>query len=274
MRIGLALGGGGAKGLAHVPILEAFDEAGIRPHMISGTSIGAIVGAMYAAGRTAADIRETVRELIPNTRDDFGAIWKKLGASKFSDFFGINFGSGAWLDTTRMEEFFARMFGARTFEELATPLRVVASDYWNRAEVVFESGDLLSAVRASMALPGIFTAVERDGRILVDGGGVNPLPFDLLRDDCDLVVAVDVSGQLVPGEDHRPGVLEALMGMYQIMSRSMVDARLKVSEPDLFLRPEIKDVRVLEFWKGPEIVEGAQDAKERCLQWLQDRAVT
>jgi len=268
LKIGLALGGGGAKGLAHIPILEAFDEAGVRPHMIAGTSIGAIVGAMYAAGRSAVDIRDFARELIPNTRDDFSGIIKKLGASKISDFFGINFGSGAWLDTTKMEKFFEDAFGTRTFEDLAIPLRVVASDYWNREQIVFESGDLLSAVRASMALPGIFTAVERDGRILVDGGGVNPLPFDLLQGDCDRVVAVDVSGQLVPSEQSRPGVLEALMGMYQIMSRSMVEARLQNAEPDLFLRPEIRDVRVLEFWKGPEIIEGAQESKQRCLDWL------
>ena len=168
-----------------------------------------------------------------------------------------------------MEEFFAEAFGVRTFEELEIPLRVVASDYWNREQVVFASGDLPSAVRASMALPGIFSAVEREGRILVDGGGVNPLPFDLLQDSCDAVVAVDVSGQLVPSERDQPGAFEALMGMYQIMSRSMVEARLRNAEPDLFLRPEIRDVRVLEFWKGPEIVAGAQEAKRRCLEWLQ-----
>lgn len=269
MKIGLALGGGGAKGLAHIPILEAFDEAGVRPHAIAGTSIGAIVGAMYAAGNSAEKIRDYVRELIPHTEDNFSAVIRKFGANKITDFLGINFGGGAWLDTRRMEKFFATAFGASTFEELEIPMRVVTSDYWNREEVVFASGDLLAPVRASMALPGIFSPVRIDGRVLVDGGGVNPLPFDLLQSDCDAVVAVDVSGQLVPDEEGDPGALEALMGMFQIMSRSMVEARLQNAAPDLFLRPEIRDVRVLEFWKGPEIVAGAQEAKQHCLDWLQ-----
>jgi NTE family protein len=271
LKIGLALGGGGAKGLAHIPILEAFDEAGVRPHMISGTSIGAIVGAMYAGGKRAEQIREYVRELIPHTADSFSAVLKKLGTNKITDLIGLNFKSGAWFDTERMEKFFAGAFGASTFEELKIPLRVVASDFWNREEVVFESGDLLAPVRASMALPGIFSPVRIDGRVLVDGGGVNPLPFDLLQGECDAVVAVDVSGQLVPDEEGEPGALEALMGMFQIMSRSMVEARLAHQEPDLLLRPEIRDVRVLEFWKGPEIVAGAQEAKQQCLGWLRSK---
>ena len=271
-KIGLALGGGGAKGLAHIPILEAFDEAGVRPHMIAGTSIGAILGAMYGAGKSAAEISRFVDDLIPHTEDSFSDVWKKLGTTRITDLFGLNFGSGAILDTERIEEFFGNAFGATRFDELEIPLRIVASDYWNRAQVVFERGDLLPAVRASMALPGIFTPVKWDGRILVDGGGVNPLPFDLLQDECDVVVAVDVSGQLAPGEQSEPGALEAIMGMFQIMSRSMVEARLQHRNPDLLLRPEIRDVRVLEFWKAPDIIDGAQAEKRQCLEWL--RAIT
>jgi NTE family protein len=123
-----------------------------------------------------------------------------------------------------------------------------------------------------MAIPGVFQPVELNGRILVDGGGMNPLPFDLLRERCDLVVAVDVSGMLEPPENPMPGALEAVVGMFQVMSRSMVEARLEHAAPDLLLRPTIKDVRVLEFQKAESIYAGAMDEATRLREWLAQHA--
>lgn len=268
MRVGLALGGGGAKGLAHIPILEAFDEAGVRPHRIAGTSIGAVLGAMYAAGKSAAEIRADVERTVPHGEDSFREIFKKLASNGITRILGINFRSGSILSPGRIEAFFAKAVGVTRFERLAIPLRVVAADFWSRDEVVFEQGNLPAAIRASTAIPGLFAPVRREGRILVDGGGVNPLPFDLLQRDCDVVVAVDVSGQRVNGSGGVPGTLEALVGMFQVMSASLVEARLRVRAPDLLLRPEVGDVRVLEFWKARAVLEGAANEKERCLEWL------
>ncbi|MEM8884671.1 MAG: patatin-like phospholipase family protein [Planctomycetota bacterium] len=271
MSLGLALGGGGAKGLAHIPILEAFDEAGVRPDVVSGTSIGAILGALYAAGKSAAEIRALVGDMLPADQDGFSDTLRKFTGNSLLSFFSFNFGDGGLLDTKDLETFFERAFGVTTFEELTIPLRVVAADFWKREEVVYDSGHLASAVRASMALPGIFTAVERDDRILVDGGGVNPLPFNLLKRECEAVVAVDVSGQKVPDESSQPGTFEALFGMSQIMSNSIVQEQLRTERPDLYLRPTIENVRVLEFWRADEIIAGAEPEKQECLDWLNGR---
>lgn len=272
MSIGLALGGGGAKGLAHIPVLEAFDEAGVRPTVIAGTSIGAILGAFYAAGKSAAEIRETIGAVLPADEDDFGTTLRKFTGESLLKSFSFNFGFSGLLDTQKLESFFERTFGVTTFEELETPLVVVAADFWRREQVVYRSGPLASAVRASMALPGIFKPVERDDRVLVDGGGVNPLPFDLLKEECESVVAVDVAGQMVPGESSLPGAFEALFGMAQIMSDSIVERQLRAERPDLYLRPTIENVRVLEFWRADEIMAGAEPEKQACLAWLNDRA--
>jgi len=270
LRIGLALGGGGAKGLAHIPVLEAFDEAGVRPHCIAGTSIGAVIGAMYAAGKSAAEIRDDVERAVPHNEDSFRSVWKKLATTRITKVLGLNFGSGAILSAGRLDAFFAKAIGVTRFEQLRIPLRVVAADFWSRDEVVLDRGNLPVAVRASAAIPGLFPTVRRDGRILVDGGGVNPLPYDLLQAECDVVVAVDVSGQRAPGPEVEPGTLEALVGMFQIMSAALVEARLRNRAPDLLLRPDVGDVRVLEFWKGPAVFAGAQREKQRCLAWLRE----
>ncbi len=268
MKIGLALGGGGAKGLAHIPLLEVFDELGVRPAVISGTSIGAIVGAMYAAGRSGKQIRAFVEEVVPQEEESTLDSLKKLFANGMTDIVSLNFGGGGIFDHSKIDKFFGRLVDDSTFETLETPLKIVAADFWKREEIVFETGDLGVAVRASMAIPGIFKPVEWEGRILVDGGGVNPLPFDLLRQECDLVVAVDVSGMLTPPDDPMPGALEALMGMSQVMSRSIVESRLKLAQPDLLLRPTIEDVRVLEFWKASAIYHGAEAEAQRLREWL------
>lgn len=268
MKIGLALGGGGAKGLAHIPLLEVFDEFGVRPSVISGTSIGAIIGSMYAAGRSGKQIREFVDQKIPQEEESASSLVKKIFAGKLSDLVSINFGRGAIFDHTGISKFFDSLIDDTTFETLDTPLKVVTTDFWNREQVVFDSGDLGRAVRASMAIPGIFQPVEYEGRILVDGGGVNPLPFDLLTEECDLVVAIDVSGMLKPDDDPMPGALEAMFGMSQVMSRAIVDGRLRLAQPDLLLRPTVEGVRVLEFWKAESIYRGAEPAAQRLRDWL------
>ena len=129
----------------------------------------------------------------------------------------------------------------------------MAADYGDASEVVLKSGDLLSAVRASMAIPGVFTPVERDGRLLLDGGVVNPLPYDLLQDECDLVIAMDVGGTRHADEKHRPSFFDTVIGGFEIMEMSMIRHRLKFNPPDIYLKPDIRHIGLLEFNKAEQI---------------------
>ena len=166
-KIGLALGGGGAKGLAHVPMLEALDELGVRPHRIAGTSIGSIMGMLYASGISGKRIREGVRRMIISKGDSFRESLKKREVLRWFEFLDVEFGRGGLFKGDKFIEFLYEQMGKQTFDELEIPLSVVASDFWTSEQVVLETGDLLSAVKASMGLPGVFTPVERDGRVLL-----------------------------------------------------------------------------------------------------------
>ena len=154
--------------------------------------------------------------------------------------------------------------GVDTFEALAVPLKVVAADFWNRREVVFDSGPLVPALSASFSLPGIFKPVQHEDVVLVDGGCVNPVPFDLLRDSCDIVIAVDVLGTRVPDDDDPiPGFADALLNTFQIAETSIAEQKRLIAPPDIYLDPDIRDVRVLEFHKGDQIYEQSAAECER-----------
>ena len=150
----------------------------------------------------------------------------------------------------------------KSFEELDIPLMVVASDFWHREPVIFREGPLLDAIHASMALPGIFSPVVQDSRVLIDGGAVNPLPFDLLFDDCDIVVAVNVMGQRSHKPDAVPSISEAIFNTFQIMQRAILNEKLKQRGPDILVEPQITGIKVLEFFKAEEIFRQAASAKQ------------
>ena len=164
----------------------------------------------------------------------------------------------------------ARM-GTDRFEALAIPLSVVATDFWERRQVVLQEGDLLSAIRASMAVPGLFPPVERDGRILVDGGLVNPVPYDLLLDDCDLVIAVDVLGERTAGDAARPDSLENVFNALLIQQAALTREKLRRVAPEVYVRPGISDVRMLEFYRAEEIYAQAEPARERLRKTLTEK---
>jgi len=187
-KLGIALGGGGAKGVAHVLMLEALDELGWQPYCIAGTSIGAIVGALYASGNSAKQLRDDLTTASFSEEGSFIDDIFTKDLSRWWDILDLNFSGKGLLD---VKDFLARLqskLKVSTFEELAVPLRIVAADFWKREPIVFESGPLLPAVHASMALPGVFQPVQIDGRVLIDGGVVNPVPFDVLPADCEVVV--------------------------------------------------------------------------------------
>ena len=122
-----------------------------------------------------------------------------------------------------------------------------------------------------LLMPGVFDAVVLDGRVLIDGGAVNPVPFDLLPDECDLTIAVDVLGRRTAGPDGVPSLPDAVFNTFQIMERSIVREKLRTVQPDIYVEPEISDIRVLEFYRAGEIFKQAQPAKDWLKRQLEKR---
>lgn len=270
----LALGAGGASGLAHVSVLETLDDLGVRPRRIAGSSIGAVVGALYASGMGGREIRElvttsfTVREERPLSEliSEDALRWARL--------IEVDLGDGGLLSSDEVLTFLFDAIRAERFEALEVPLLVVAGDLWSREQVVIEEGELLSAVKASMALPGVFRAVKRQGRTLVDGGTVNPVPFDLLTDGCETVIAVDVAGVRTPPEGGEVGYFETVFNAAKVMQQAIVEAKRQVTEPDLYLAPAIRDIRSLEFYRAEEVFEQARPVQAELRRRLLDLAET
>jgi len=255
-RLGLALGAGGAKGLCHIAFLKDLDELGVKPAVIAGTSIGAIIGGFYAAGFSAIELEQKVTQI------------DLIDLSKMALDFSL-FSNSALLKGKGVEEFLQRHIPARTFEELEIPLKVVATDFWNRQEVVFASGDLISAIRASMAMPGLFEPVLIDGAVLIDGGAVNPLPYDLLGMECDVTIAIDVSGiKEQPAGNPVPNVVENILSTFQIMQAAIVAAKKHTSPPHLYIKPALTNIRVLDFYRYREILAGVEPDVARFREHL------
>lgn len=253
-KIGLALGGGGARGLAHIHVLETLDELGIRPHAIAGTSIGSIMGALYASGLSGSEIRKLIDRLLLRDIEKFSDVFTRKDLFKGLELIDPSFHRGSLISGEKFIRFLAESMECSSFEELRIPLQVSTTDFSTGREAVFCSGDLLSAVQASMAIPGVFKPVERDGKMLVDGGLVNPLPYNLLCKQCDLVIAVDVSGSLVRGSK-RPDFLDATLGSFDIVQSALISEQLRRDPPDIYLKPDLRDIRILEFNKADQIFE-------------------
>ncbi len=261
--IGLALGGGGARGLAHIPILEAFDELGIRPKVIAGTSIGAIFAAAYASGLSGKQIRahtyEVLKKRLDLVRDLYSARVRNKGG-----FLTALAPRPAFLSAEKLLDIVLPPRIPRDFSNLTIPLKIVASDFYAQESVVFSSGALRPAVAASMALPVIFQPMVIDGRVLIDGGLVNPLPFDIISDEADLTVAIDASGAPVrrPGQAI-PKAWETLFAANFIFERSIIREKLRTSQPDLYIDAGTSRFQILDFLKIDEILAAAEPAKER-----------
>lgn len=267
-RVGLALGGGGAKGLAHIPMLEALDELGIRPHRLAGTSIGAIIGALYASGLSGSEIRALVEQFLVNDNDAAEQLIPMPRSLRWLDFIDPTLGEGGLLDSSDFITFLGETISARRFRDLEIPLKVVTAELWSGEPVILESGELLPALQASMALPGVFPPVEYHGRQLVDGGVANPLPYDLLMDECDVVIAIDVSGDRKPDAEDGLSFMGVLFHSFHTMSENILAEKLKQQQPDIYIRPDITDVRVLEFYKAEQVLTQALPAKRSLVTAL------
>ncbi|ACV68532.1 patatin-like phospholipase family protein [Desulfohalobium retbaense] len=264
--IGLALGAGGANGLAHIRMLEVFDELGIRPHKIAGSSIGAIIGALYASGLSAKEIGEVVNELVVREEDTWKDVFVNKDIFKWIEFLDPELGQGGLVSSDAFLSFLFKQIRVESFEALTIPLAVVATDFWQRRAVVFDKGLLLSAVQGSMALPGLFTPVRRDGLVLIDGGAVNPVPYDILAPSCEATIAVDVAGKRSPKKDL--SFLDTIFNTFQIMQHSIVAEKTSANPPDISIVPDIVDIRALEFYKVDTIYRQAKPAKDQLKREL------
>jgi NTE family protein len=265
--VGISLGGGGAKGLAHIAILEALDEMDIKIDAISGTSIGAIIGTLYASGLTGKEIREAVDALLtmPGSLQEAWAAKRTFG---WLEFLSLDLKRSHLLHVDPLVSEVQALLSVQLIEDLKIPMKIVAADFWNRSEVVLESGDIITALRASFCLPGIFKPITIGDQVLVDGGCVNPVPFDLIRDQCDIVIAVDVLGRRVPSGRVLPNFAEALFNTFQIAEKSIAVQKMNSHPPDIYIEPDIIDVKVLEFQKASQIYKDTQAECERLKQEL------
>ena len=263
----LALGGGGARGLAHIVVAEALDEMGVKPVAIAGTSIGAIIGAGYAAGMSGRDMRRYAIALAHN-RTDVMRRMMRARAGKLRDIFGGGLGDATRLDAELLCEQFLPDILPEEFSGLEIPLTVVASDLYRRSEVVFSDGQLRRALAASIALPTIMRPVAHEGRILIDGGATNPLPFENLRGSADVIMAVEISGPVSDDPREVPNALECLYATVIVMSSSIINEKLRHGAPDLLLQPNVGTFRALGFLQASAILRAADSVKDEVKEKL------
>ena len=219
-KIGLALGSGSARGLAHVGVIRAIEDAGLEVDFIAGTSMGALIGAIHAAGKL----------------DELEASFRVFDWKRTASFFDVVLPKSGLLDGAKVSELVRAHIHHETIEMLLKPFAAVATDIVSGEEVVIRSGDVIEAVRASISVPGIFTPVRSNGHILVDGGLTNPVPVSVARAmGADIVIAVDLNHEIISGKNMKPllsaentnGAEDNVSGMF---SRWVGDYRLSMKD--------------------------------------------
>lgn len=266
----LALGGGGARGLAHIHVIETLDELGIRPAAIAGSSIGAIMGAGMAAGMSGKDIHAYSHTVLSRRAEVASRMWRSRPGS-FREMLegGIRVGQ---FNIERILKAFLPPEIPDDFAALEIPLKVTATDFYGHDLAVLDSGDLHSALAASAAIPAVFRPVERDGRLYIDGGIYNPVPFDLIGDAADIVIAIDVVGAPVDGKRGRVTGIDLVFGASQLMMQSIIATKLQQMRPAIFLRPPVSGFRALDFLKIETVLAETAALKDELKQAI-DAAV-
>jgi NTE family protein len=265
-RIGIALGGGSARGLTHIPYIEAMDELGLKPAVIAGTSIGALLGSGWANGMSGAELRDHSYAVLGTMRTIAGRIWgnqlRNLGSL-------LQTGFSVQLDAAQIVDNFLPANFPHDFEDLKVPLYVVATDFQSWHQAVFNAGPLRPAIAGSIAIPTLFKPVSFANHLLVDGGVVNPLPLDQAAADCDILVGIDVNGDpsnRLNKVDYKP--LDLWFGAAQIMMHSLIAHMMAAYPPDVYVRPHVDTFGTLEYWRVREIVEHASKDKDNFKRQL------
>jgi NTE family protein len=269
--IGLALGGGGVRGLAHALVLEALDEMDCRPCIIAGTSMGAIIGALYASGVPGRTIRENIeKSIISKTHPWRDILKKRSDLLKLARTVVFEHGPGGALKPDRFLNMLLSAVHKSTFEELEIPMHVIATDYWSGEEVVLKTGDLLPALKASMAIPGVFAPVCIGDRVLLDGGLVDLVPFEHVLGECDISIAVNVNGLRMPGKSEIPSLWESVLGSLQLMQQATLAEKIKRNKPDIYVNPEILEVPMLAFGYAARVLRQSAPAVKQMKHELED----
>lgn len=295
-KIGLALGGGAARGWSHIGVIEALTEAGIKPDIVCGTSMGALVGGVYASGRLAA-------------LHDWAMKADRRIVTSLVD---VAFMAGGLIDGVRIVEWLGKLEIAKTIEDLDIPYGAVATDVTTGREMWLRSGALDRAIRASIAMPGIFSPIQIDDVWMVDGGLVNPVPVSLCRAmGADFVIAVNVNEdllgrRLVPepppevdvpkpanlmellkaapsawaaplasfrlfGSPATPGYFDVLANALNIMQDHITRSRLAGEPPHALILPRVMDIGLLDFHRAAEAIAEGRAATERALPAIEAR---
>src|SRR5699024_10832043 len=263
-RVGLVLSGGGARGLAHVGVLHALEEMGIEVHAIAGTSMGAIVGALAASGRTANEVEWVARntdwgyaftDKSPRTAQPY--VFRQLDADLASDY-RLNLGTGGVVLprgvlqgqhlTQILDNLFAAQEELHSFDELTIPFRAVAADLVTGNEVVLSAGRLSTAVRASMTIPGFIEPVEWQDMLLVDGGIVNNLPVSVVRSmNVDRLIVVDVGSPSRTAEEieNNVGVMDELSG--HMLRGTSAQEHALMRHADVLVTPNLEGIANTSF---------------------------
>lgn len=291
-RVGVALGSGAARGLAHIGVLQTLEQHGIRLHIVAGTSIGALIGAAYVSNRLA-QLDKWVRSLTLST------------VVSFLDF-RLN---GGMIKGARLMNLFRDQLHDLHIEDLDQPFSAVATELHTGREVWLRTGPIIDAVRASIALPGLFSPVWRDGRMLVDGGLVNPVPVSLARAmDADIVIAVDLNADIVgrhlrsrpasrevevespagdwlrrlqdnlsellptasDNEPPLPSMLDVVASSLNIMQARITRSRMAGDPPEIVLAPRLAHLGLLDFHRADEAIEAGRSAAEAALPTLRE----
>lgn len=246
-RVGLALGGGGARGFAQIGVLRVLEAEKIPIDVVTGTSVGSLIGALYADAGSAEGMEKL-------------ALW--LDEEDLFDYGLLSVFSGGFIKGERLEAFVTTRLRHRTIESLPVPFAAVAADLRTGKAVAFERGAVARAVHASSAIPGVFVPVEIGGRTFVDGGVVNPVPADVARrKGADVVIAVAVPPAVPPNAPSTP--FEIAFHAVTIMSAEI--GRLCANDADVLIRPDVGDVAYDDFSQKRRLIEAGAAAARRAL---------
>lgn len=248
-RLGLALGGGAARGFAHVGVIQVLEEAGIRPDLVAGTSAGSLVAAIYASGKTGSQLQRVAETMEEVTIADWTVPLFNRGV----------------LRGDALARYVNAQVGSRLIEDMHLPLGIVATDLNSGRDVLFQRGDTGTAVRASSAVPGVFQPVRISGRDYVDGGLVSPVPVRAARKmGAELVIAVDISSP--PDGNLAGGTLDVLLQTFSIMGMSINTFELQ--DADVVVRPSLNGIASSDFSSRKRSIDAGRKAMIQAMPQL------
>ncbi|MBA4110604.1 MAG: esterase [Leptothrix sp. (in: Bacteria)] len=249
-KIGLALGGGAARGFAHIGVLQVLEEQGIKPDLVVGTSAGSLVAAIYAAGKTPSELESMAMNLDESTMTD----WVFPGRSVMKG--------------EALAKFVRGFTAGRQIEQMALPLGIVATDLNSGQPILFRRGDPGTAVRASSSVPAVFAPVRIAGREYVDGGLVSPIPVKYARQmGADLVIAVDISA--IPEGQSTKGAVDILLQTFNIMGHSI--SQYELQDADVVMRPRLSGIGGGDFGNRRLSILAGREAALSVLQQLKEK---